>query len=100
MEDIELIKVIEFLEDLIQIKHFDLKISKGLIENGNVVILFTNRNEPLKLNINKFGDAIRQLPWDTHDLKKHLKKERKEIDEDKESLIQEIENRLELKVED
>lgn len=58
----------------------------------NKAILFTNRHEPLMLNIDKFGDAIRQLFWANHDLKKHLKKERKEIGEERGSLIQEIEN--------
>ncbi|WP_131795482.1 hypothetical protein [Fluoribacter gormanii] len=94
MEDIELNTGIEFLKDHIKIKYSDLKIGEGLIKNGNVVILFINRHEPLKLNIDKFGDAIRQLSWANHDLKKHLKKERKEIVEDRDSLLQEIENQL------
>ncbi|MBL7479571.1 hypothetical protein [Legionella bononiensis] len=94
MEDIELNTGIKFLKDHIKINYSDLKISEGLIKNGNVVILFTNRHEPLMLNIDKFGDAIRQLSWTNHDLKKHLKKDRKEISEDRGSLIQEIENQL------
>ena len=94
MEDIELNTGINFLKDHIKINYSDLKISEGLIQNGNVVILFTNRHEPLNLNIDKFGDAIRQLSWANHDLNKHLNKERKEIGEDRGLLIQEIENQL------
>ena len=38
MEDIELNTGINFLKDHIKINYSDLKISEGLIQNGNVVI--------------------------------------------------------------
>lgn len=94
MDDTELITGIECLKDHIITNYSDLQISEGLIANGDVIILFTNRRGPLKLSINKFGDVIRQLPWANHDLKKHLKKDRKEIGEDRIPLFQEIENQL------
>ncbi|HAT8648916.1 TPA: hypothetical protein JA989_12300 [Legionella pneumophila] len=94
MDDTELNTGIECLKDHIKTNYSGLQISTGLIANGEVVILFTNRREPLKLSVDEFGDAIRQLPWANHDLKKHLEKDRKEIDEDRSSLFQEIENQL------
>lgn len=94
MDDTELITGIECLKNHIKTNYSDLQIREGLIANGEVVILFTNRKEPLKLPINKYGDVIRQLSWANHDLKKHLEKDKKEIGEDRNSLVQEIENQL------
>ena len=48
----------------------------------------------LVLSINKFGDAVRQLPWSLNDLKIHLDKERQEISEYRNSLLNEIKSQL------
>lgn len=94
MTDTELKTGVECLKDYIKTNYSGLEISEGLIANGEAVILFTNRKEPLKLSTDKFGDAIRQLPCNNHDLKKYLERDREEICEDRISLFQEIENQL------
>ncbi|AWN75236.1 hypothetical protein [Legionella anisa] len=94
MDDAELNTGIEYLKDYIKTSYSDLHISEGLIVNNNIIIRFSNRRKNLVLSIIKFGDVIKQLPWSSNNLKKHLDKERKEIDKDRISLFKEIKNQL------